>query len=54
MSLRGFEITLISMRQRVVRNIIAHSTVEAIRIAIRMMPEIDANCAITCKPGAKP
>lgn len=46
----AFEITMISLRQRIVRHIIAHSTVEAIRIGIRMMSELDEPCAITCKP----
>lgn len=50
MKARAFEITLISLRQRIVRHVIAHSTVEAIRIGVRMMSELDAPCAITCKP----
>lgn len=50
MTARAFEITLINMRQRIVRNVIAHNTVEAIRIGISMMSALDAPCAITCKP----
>lgn len=53
MTVRAFEITLINMRQRIVRNVIAHSTAEAIRIGIGMMAYIDAPCAITCKPARR-
>lgn len=50
MSARAYQITLISLRQRIERSVIAHSTVAAICIGIRMMAELDAPCAITCKP----
>ncbi len=50
MTARAYQITLISLRQRIERSVIAHNTVAAICIGIRMMSELDAPCAITCKP----
>lgn len=50
MTARAYRITLINLRQRIERSVIAHSTVEAIRIGVRMMAELDAPCAITCAP----
>lgn len=50
MNARTYQITIISLRQRIERSVIAHSTVAAICIGIRMMSELDAPCAITCKP----
>lgn len=50
MTARAFEITLFNRTARIVRNIIAHSTVEALRIGIRMMPKLDGPVGITCKP----
>lgn len=51
MTVRAFEITLVSLSGRIVRSIIARNTIEALRIGIRMMPELDEPCAITCKPA---
>lgn len=51
MTARAFEITLISLSGRIVRSIIAPSTIDALRIGIRMMPQTDEPCAITCKPA---
>lgn len=50
MTARAYQITLISLQQRIERSVIAHNTVQAIRIGIGMMSELDAPCAITCKP----
>lgn len=50
MTARAFQITLRCRATRIVRSIIAHSTVEALRIGIRMMPELDGPVGITCKP----
>lgn len=50
MTARAYQITLISLQQRIERSVIAHSTVAALCIGIRMMAELDAPCAITCKP----
>lgn len=50
MNARAYQITLISLQQRIERSVIAHNTVQAIRIGIGMMSELDAPCAITCKP----
>lgn len=50
MTARAYRITLISLRQRIERSVIAHSTVAALCIGIRMMAELDAPCAITCAP----
>lgn len=48
--MRHYLITLISLDMRIERSVIAHSTVQAIRIGIGMMPECGSPCAITCKP----
>ena len=50
MTARAYQIRLISLGQRIEGRVIAHSTVAAICIGIRMMTELDAPCAITCKP----
>lgn len=58
MTARAFQITLRSRATRIVRSIIAHNSVEALRIGIRMMPvlsgaegpELDGPVGITCKP----
>lgn len=47
--MKHYHITLISATERIVRNVIAHSTVEALRIGIRMMPELQGPVGITCK-----
>jgi len=49
--MRHYLITLISLDQRIERSVIAHSPAAAICIGIRMMPELGAPCAITCKPA---
>lgn len=51
MTARIFQITLIHGGMRHTRSIIAPSTIDALRIGIRMMPELDEPCAITCKPA---
>lgn len=52
MTARAYRITLISLRQRIERSVIAHSTVEALRTGILMMEELDSPCGIICKPVA--
>lgn len=47
--MKHFLITLISSTERIERNVIAHSTVAALRVGIRMMPDLDGPCGITCK-----
>lgn len=49
MTARAYQITLTSRTARAVRHVIAHSTVQAIRIGIRMMPELHGPVGITCK-----
>ena len=49
--MRHYLITLISLDRRIERSVIAHSTAAALCIGIRMMPELGAPCAITCKPA---
>ena len=51
MSARRFEIALTSINGRIVRNVIAHTSMQATRIAIKTMPEQDSPFAIICKPG---
>lgn len=53
MSARAFEVTLISESLRVVRNVIAASSIQATRIGIMLMPEQDAPLAIICKPVSR-
>ena len=53
MSARRFEIALTSINGRIVRNIIAHTSMQAARIAIKTMPEQDTPFAIICKPGRR-
>lgn len=48
--MKHYLITLISPDRRIERSVIAHSSVQAIRIGIAMMPECGSPCAITCKP----
>lgn len=43
-------ITLIFGTTRIVRNVIARSSVHAGRIALAMMPDTDEPCAVICKP----
>jgi hypothetical protein len=50
MTAHSFEVTLISGSVRIVRNVIAHSAVNAARIALAYMPRTDAPLAIICKP----
>ena len=51
MSARRFEIALTSINGRIVRNVIAHTSMQATRIAIKNMPEQNTPFAIICKPG---
>lgn len=59
MTARAYQITLTSRTARAVRHVIAHSTVQAIRIGIAMMPVLSNAeghafgfpCGITCKPA---
>jgi hypothetical protein len=53
MSARQFEIVLTSIHGRTVRHIIAHSSMQATRIAINTMPEQHTPFAIICKPGQR-
>ena len=48
--MRRYLITLIHGNTRTERNVIAHSSMQATRIGISMMPEVDAPLAIICKP----
>lgn len=50
MKASAYDITLISLHERIERTVIAHNTVQAIRIGIGMMPSCFAPCGITCKP----
>ncbi len=43
-------ITLIFGTTRIVRNVIARSSVQAGRIALAMMLDTDEPCAMICKP----
>lgn len=45
-----FEVTLIHGGTRIVRKVIADSSIQATRIGIALMPDIDAPLAIICKP----
>lgn len=52
--MKHYHITLISAKARIERSVIAHSTVQAIRIGIAMMPALQGPCGITCKPKETP
>ena len=43
-------VTLIHGSTRIVRNIIAQSSIQATRIGLGMMPDTREPCAIICKP----
>lgn len=47
--MKHYHITLISATERIERHVIAHNTVAALRIGIRMMPELQGPVGITCK-----
>ena len=47
-----YRITLIQGTDRTVRKIIAHSSMQATLIGIRMLPKLDAPISIFCKPVA--
>jgi len=44
-------ITLIHGGEKIVRNVIAHSSMQATLIGIRMLPDTNAPLAIICKPA---
>jgi hypothetical protein len=46
-------ITLIHGSDRTVRQIIAHSSMQATLIGIRMLPKLDAPISIFCKPAGR-
>ena len=48
--MKHYLITLINGSERIVRNVIATSSVQAGRIALAMMPDTDEPCAVICKP----
>lgn len=50
MTASTYDITLISLHERIEHTVIAHNTVQAIRIGIGMMPSCFAPRGITCKP----
>ncbi len=50
MKIRAFRVTLISAACRVVRTVIAPSSVQAARIALRMMPDEGCPVAVICAP----
>lgn len=50
MTSRAYQITLISGSLRVVRTVIAHTSMQATRISIGLMPDQTAPLAIICKP----
>jgi hypothetical protein len=45
-----FVVTLIYGSERIVRNVIARSSMQATLIGIRMLPDTNAPLAIICKP----
>lgn len=48
--MKHYLITLIHGSERIVRNVIANSSVQAGRIALSTMPAINEPCAIICAP----
>jgi hypothetical protein len=46
-------ITLIHGGEKIVRNVIAHSSMQATQIGIRMMPNTHAPVSIFCKPAER-
>lgn len=48
-----YRITLIHGSTRIERHIIAHSSMQATQIGLRMLPDVTAPLAILCKPEVR-
>ena len=48
--MNAYDFVLICAGQRTTRKIIAHGTVQATQIGLRMLPQISAPLSIICKP----
>lgn len=50
---RSYQITLIHAAGRTVRNVIAHSTMQAVMIGINMLPDTTKPVSLFCKPAER-
>jgi hypothetical protein len=48
-----YYITVIYGAQRMMRNVIAHNSIQATRIGLAMMSQLNEPCAIICKPAER-
>lgn len=50
---RSYIVTLIHGSERIVRHIIAHSTMQAVSIGIAMLPDTAGPVSLFCKPAER-